>query len=212
MKRHVLGRYERDTDGCILIDVTAARAEDLYNNFDRSAPYVTRDLDQDLVEYLVGCARELGREPFVIRFTLTDPPDDSRVQRIQRSVVGYFRYLGQLERQRLLHTARRSLMLVGLGVGLLLVSFWIQQSAHPETSTLRDLFLEGLTVAAWISLWEAFATFIVEWPTRIKDLRLHRRLAAARLVFGTPARPGEQGEGGGESGLQDPGEVLVVGE
>ena len=56
MKRHLLSRYERGVDGSILIDVTATRTEDLYSDFDRSAPYVRRDLDQDLVDYLVYCA------------------------------------------------------------------------------------------------------------------------------------------------------------
>jgi hypothetical protein len=49
----------------------ARRVEDLYNDFDKSAPYIRRDLDQDLADYLIGCARELGRVTFKILFTLS---------------------------------------------------------------------------------------------------------------------------------------------
>ena len=51
-----LERYERTSDGKLIIDVSAARVEDLYSNFDRSAPYVRRDLDEDLADYLIACA------------------------------------------------------------------------------------------------------------------------------------------------------------
>lgn len=80
MRRNVLNRYERQGDGSIIIDVSAARVEDLYNNFDRNAPYVRRDLDPDLAEYLEDCARELGRTRFVIRMTLGALPEAAQGQ------------------------------------------------------------------------------------------------------------------------------------
>lgn len=100
MKRDVLSRYERNADGSILIDVSATRTEDLYSDFDRSAPQVRRELDQDLVVYLIDCARELGHEAFAIRFTLDDPPDDRKLSSIRRSVNGFFLYLAKAERQK----------------------------------------------------------------------------------------------------------------
>jgi hypothetical protein len=59
MKKSVLNRYERSPEGLILIDVTAEKAEDLYSDFDRSAPYIRRDLDPELVDYLIY--DEIGR-------------------------------------------------------------------------------------------------------------------------------------------------------
>ena len=98
MRRDVLGRYERGEDGSTFIDVAAARAEDLYNDFDRTAPYIRRDLDQDLVDYLIDCARELGSRAFVIRFTLGQAPEPDTLSRIRQSVKGFFLYLAEVER------------------------------------------------------------------------------------------------------------------
>lgn len=75
MRSDVLSRHERDPNQTILIDVAAGSVGDLNNDFDRSAPYIRRDLDQDLVDYLIECARELENEPNAIPFTLTNPPD-----------------------------------------------------------------------------------------------------------------------------------------
>ena len=70
MKRRMLDRYERTSDGRIIIDVSAPRIEVLYNDFDKNAPFIRRDLNQDLVDYLVAGARELKREAFILKFTL----------------------------------------------------------------------------------------------------------------------------------------------
>lgn len=183
MKRNVLRRYERTVDGSILIDVSAARAEDLYSDFDRSAPYVRRDLDPDLVDYLIACARELGHEPFAIGFTLTDPPDDRKLSRIRRSVNGFFLYLAEVERHKIHQMIRRSAVLFCIGLAILFTSVWVNRALGAERSVVANVFAEGLTVAAWVSLWEALATFLIEWFPLRRDIRLYRRLADARLIF-----------------------------
>lgn len=182
MKRDVLSRYEQAPEGTILIDVAATRVEDLYNNFDRNAPYIRRDLDQDLVDYLIDCARELGKAPFAIRFTLAHVLDDDRIARIQRSVQGFFLYLVELERQEVSEMIRRSLILFSIGVAIMFISVWVNHLVS-EHSVVGNVFAEGLTVAAWVSLWEALATFLIEWFPKRKNILLYHRLADAQLVF-----------------------------
>ncbi len=183
MRRTVLSRYEIAPDGRIIIDVAAARVEDLYNDFDKSSPYVRRDLDQDLVDYLIACARELGREPFVIRFTLGQPPDEPRLARTRRSINGYFLYLAELARQRVLQMFRRSAILFVVGLAILFLSVLVNRWLGTERSVVANVFAQGLTVAAWVSLWEALAVFFIEWFPHRKDLSLYLRLAAAELLF-----------------------------
>jgi hypothetical protein len=189
-----LNRYERAPDDSIIIDVAAIRAEDLYNDFDKNAPYIRRDLDQDLVDYLIGCVREVGAEPFVIRFTLTHPPDETRLARIRRSVKNYFFYLIETEKQKMLRMFRKSAILLCIGLAILFASVWVNQWLGVERSVIANVFAEGLTVAAWFSLWEALAVFIIEWLPHRKTILLYRRLAQAPLAFKSdiekPARNG----------------------
>lgn len=184
MKRTALGRYDRDAAGCIVIDVAATRAEDLYNDFDKSAPFTRRDLDPDLVDYLIACARELRGEPFVVRFSLQSPLAEGTGERIRRSVKAYFHYLVDGERGRTLAMLRRSALLLGIGLGLLWISLSVNRALGPSPSVGEKVLSEGLTVAAWVSLWESLAIFLIEWFPHRRSIRLYRRLATAEVVFG----------------------------
>lgn len=183
MKPNRFARYDRADDGRIIIDVTTPRIEALYNNFDKSAPFVRRDLDPDLVEYLVDCARELGDESFLIRFTLEQAADEARLSRIRSSVDGYFRYLAESERRGIGRMFHRSAILFAIGIAILFVSVWLNQWLGAERSVVANVFGEGLTVAAWVSLWEALAIFLIEWFPHRRSIRIYQRLATAPLQF-----------------------------
>jgi len=183
MKRTVLARYERAVDGRIIIDVAAKRMKDLYNNFDKSAPYIRRDLDQELGEYLIDCAKELRREIFVVRFTLGHPPDDGKQSRIRRSINAYFLYLAESEQQKIMQMFRRSAILFCIGLAILFLAVSLNQVLGAERSVVANVFAQGLTVAAWVSLWESLAIFLIEWFPHRKNTLLYRRLADSELVF-----------------------------
>lgn len=190
MKRDVLNRYERDEQGNIILDVAARRVEDLYNDFDKSAPYIRRDLDQDLADYLIGCARELGRTPFTIRFTLANAPDEAKSLRIRRSVNTYFLYLAETEFQKILQMFRRSAILIAIGLCILFAAVSLNRLLGPERSVTANVFAEGLTIAAWVSLWEAIAIFLVEWFPHRKNVVLYQHMAHAQIVFRSKADSG----------------------
>lgn len=191
MKRSVLNRYERDDEGNIVVDVSATRVEDMYNDFDKSAPYMRRDLDQDFAEYLIGCARELNRVPFIIRLTLASPPDEPKLSRIRRSLNTYFLYLSETEIRKIFHMFRRSAILFTIGLGILFASVWLNRTLGSERSVTANVFAEGLTVAAWVSLWEALAIVLIEWFPHRRNVVLYRRLAHAKLVFRATVNAGD---------------------
>ena len=43
------------------------------------------------------------------------------------------------------------------------------------------MIVEGLTVAAWVSLWEALATFLIKWMPIRKRLLLYERIATCAI-------------------------------
>ncbi len=187
-----LNRYERDADGGILVDVSANRAEDLYNVFDRSAPYSRRDLDQSLVNYIIECARELRDEPFSIRVSLASYPDPSMLSRVKQGVRNYFVYRAEVERREHTQLIRRSLLFFVIGVSILLLSISLRQWLGPSPSAIASVLGEGLTVAAWVSLWESLAGFLINWIPKRKNVALYQRLAAAELVFSSHDRPAQR--------------------
>jgi len=183
LRRNLFSRYERDGQGNIILDVSARRVEDLYNDFDKCAPYVRRDLDQDLADYLIDSARELGKITFIIRFTLAAPPDEPRSLRIKKSLNTYFLHLAEREIQKILLMFRRSSILFAIGLAILFAAVSLNRMLGPERSVTANVFAEGLTIAAWVSLWEALATFLIEWFPHRKNIVLYRRLAHAQIIF-----------------------------
>ena len=188
MKDVIVNRYERDSQGRFIIDVAADGIEDLYHAYDKCAPYVRRDLDPELVDYLTDCARELDTRPYVIQFSLVRTVDNDSLQRISRSISVYFGYLAEKEISQARRMVRKSIILLILGIFILFLAVWFNQLLGTDRPVVVDVFAQGLTVAAWVSLWEAIATFLLEWFPLRKNLGRYRQLAGAKLIF--RARPG----------------------
>nr|WP_320115774.1 hypothetical protein [uncultured Desulfuromonas sp.] len=189
MSQIVLNRYEQTDNGDFVIDVATDRVEDLFSNFDKRAPYIRRDLDQAFVDYLIDCAREIGKDPFIIRLELTHPADDNKRQRIVKSISSYFLYLKELEKDLLRHMFRRSAILVNIGLAILFLAVFLNQWLGEERSVVANVFAEGLTVAAWVSLWEALAVFLIEWLPHRKTIALYQSISSTSVTFSQPTDP-----------------------
>ncbi len=95
----------------------------------------------------------------------------------------YFRYLELLQWRKLRKMLWKSLLLFGLGMFLLTVSIILQGSTELLSDMMQDLIIEGLTVAAWVSLWSSFAILIFEFTGTIADIRIDRRIAGREVIF-----------------------------
>jgi hypothetical protein len=51
------------------------------------------------------------------------------------------------------------------------------------SGVMRELATEGLTIAAWVSLWSAFAGLIFELAGIVGNIRIFRRIASREVVF-----------------------------
>ncbi|MCB1746773.1 MAG: hypothetical protein H6977_08215 [Gammaproteobacteria bacterium] len=176
-------RYARLDDGRVVFDVAVDGVEDLFNNFERGMPYGRRDLAPDVADYLAECAHETGVLPFVLRIRFARPPPPVDARRIEHAVSSFFVYLATTERTAMASMARKSLVLFLLGLTLLFAAVGLNQWLGAERSVVGDVFGEGVTVAAWVALWEALATFIVEWSPHRRALATYRRLAAAEVLL-----------------------------
>jgi hypothetical protein len=179
----IASRYERDAEGNVVIDVSAGGIEDLYHYYDRSSPHVRRDLDPELADYLIDCARELHGQPFVIQYSLQRPPDQESRSRIANSINVYFLYLAARAQQVIRGMLRKSAVLLLTGLALLSLTVWLSQWLGDARSLAADVFVQGLTVAAWVSLWESLATLLIEWLPQRREVNLFTRIARSRLAF-----------------------------
>ena len=189
MDTHILDRYSRTEEGLVIIDIAANRVEELYSDYDNTAHFLKKDLEPDLVDYLVESARELGKEPFGIRFSFAKPVDEESTSRVCQSITTYFTYLGHLETRELTRMFRTSFILLLAGLAILTLAVRVNLYTEHSETVIARVFAEGLTVAAWVALWNSLATFLLNWAPHHRLRRLCARIAAAPVLFSmnTPA-------------------------
>ena len=183
MKKRIIDRYARNAAGELMIDITAERVEDLYDDYDKRSPYHKKELYQGLVDYISDSVSEIGKERFVIRFIFSERLDGELTARVKKSFQNYFLYLRELEYRELGRMSRTSLILFVIGVSFLSLSVWVNRIIGADDTVIYRVFAEGLTVAAWVSLWESLATFLINWVPHRRDIRLFGRIASAHLEF-----------------------------
>ena len=185
MKEDIFSRYESHSSKRLAIDVSVGKIEELFEDFDSAASYVKKDLDQDFVEYLIDSVREIGGYDFVIRINLPMNVQERHRKRLRKSIKSYFRYLELLERRKVRKVLWKSFLLFCLGMFLLTISMTLRGNMEHLSGMMQELMVEGLTVAAWVSLWSAFASLIFELTGTISDIRIYRRIAGREVVFKT---------------------------
>ncbi len=182
-KRRILERYARTHDGRVVIDIAAEKIADLYDDFDKHASYLKKELDPELADYIIDSVREIGREPFLVQISLAAPMDASAVCRVQTSLHNYFLYLKELEAREMRRLLRTSMILLVVGAALLTAAVWLNSLPAVREVVLSSVIAEGLTIAAWVSLWEALAMFLVNWTPHRRLIRMYERIAEADVQF-----------------------------
>lgn len=184
-RKAILSRYARTDDGKVIVDIATSRIEDLYNRLDRAAPYSQKDLDGNIASYLLECAREVGPSPFVIRLSLFQEPTPQLINWIRNSICSYFLYWKDAELRRMGRMLRSSFLLLMLGGSIMLSVIWINRTFPVHQGVLTVALMEGLTVAAWVALWESLATFLVVWLPKRNEIKLLDRIAHAPVLLAT---------------------------
>ncbi len=183
MKRGIIDRYPLDERGLRVVDIAAQRVSDLYDDFDRNAPFVRKELDVDLVEYLIESGRELGRIPFLINFTLAEPLDEALKERVRSSVPNYFTYLLAKNRRELQAMLRTSFILLAVGAAMLAGSIYLGHAVDDSDPVAWRIVAEGLVIASWVSLWEALAGLLLNWRPTLRERLVYRHLQKAGITF-----------------------------
>ncbi len=169
------------------IDIRIGAVEQLFDNRD-PAPFRERDLDPDLVEYLIDAAEDLAPSgPFRIVFWFTGPkpPED-----VAPAFRAHFEYeLERLERHRRRQRRTGTVALI-LGAGLLVALLSVAQLlARFPGGSVREAIREGLVILSWVALWRPVDTLIYDWLPVRRQRRLMTCLHSAPIDVRTGKGP-----------------------
>lgn len=172
MDPHPRYRFE---DGMHSIDVRVANMEQLFDNRD-PVPFRERDLDPDLVEYLVAAAEDLSRHgAFRILLWCSGV---AKLDGVDAAFRAHFEYeLTRLARE---NRRRRGIGAVTLVIALVMLGVLLtvaQLIGSFVAGSVGAAIREGLTIFSWVVLWRPVEVLVYDWipPRRRRSLmqRLH---------------------------------------
>jgi hypothetical protein len=171
-------RYRLE-DGKPCVDVRIASLDHMFDNRD-PAPFRERDLDPDLVEYLLALGHDLAvHRGFRIVFWLERTCQPGEIEAAYRA---HFEYeLARLERRR--RRARRAgqiALLLGAGLIVALLSL-SQLAVQAVPGSLGAALREGLVISSWVVMWKPVELLIYDWIPVWDERRTLRRLLAAPI-------------------------------
>jgi hypothetical protein len=171
-------RY-RVENGEPCVDVRIVNIEQLFDNRD-PAPFRERDLDPDLVEYLLAAGEDLASHAtFRMVFWLEKPCQPGEIEAAFRAHFAY--ELDRLERRRRRQrrTGQVALLLGGTLIIALLSLAQLVGSAIP--GSIGAALREGLVISSWVVMWRPVEILIYDWIPVRRERRVMERLLAAPI-------------------------------
>jgi len=170
-------RYRRE-NGTACIDVRLNTLDQLFDNRD-PAPFRERDLDPDLVEYLLAAGEDLAAAgAFKVVFWLAQPCVPEEVQTGYRA---HFEYELERLRRRGRRQRRTGQVALFLGVTLLVILLSLSQLISNDSSRVVLALREGLAILSWVVMWRPVEALIYDWLPIRRERKIMERLLAAPI-------------------------------
>ncbi|MBN2793985.1 MAG: hypothetical protein JXR88_01165 [Clostridia bacterium] len=162
------------------VDIDLDSYRDVYSEWDYS-PMINRDLDEDLIEYILGCSYEIGlKRQMTTVFHI--PKEIINPKREERSRIGmrhYFAYQIRKTKGQMFRILRTSLTYFLMGVVFLAMAISIKKVDQILFSTLK----EGLYIGAWVVLWEMFYLWFFKMGELRLNIRHFKRLEEMKIIY-----------------------------
>lgn len=160
------------------VDIELNDYRDVYSEWDYS-PFINRDLDEDLLEYLMECSLEIsGKHRMIVNFFLPEfLYDKQREERSREGIRHYFSYRERKTKNGRWTLIRNSIILGLIGTFFLITSYFIE--FYIQEMVALKLLSEGLMIGAWVAIWEIFSIVffqVNEINTKLKHYKILKDL------------------------------------
>lgn len=180
MEEEILkNRYEFSPNGKAIIDVTVSEIGDLFNSFDKRAIYTRRELDQDFVEYITDCVKELGTVDFEIMINIENEFNIMQENTLRKAVKNHFSYLYSIEHKKIRVEFKKFSFLFMLGVFLAVLVYKMNISENEAVDLWVGILSEGIIVAMWVAFWEAITSLIFGFRPYYSNRQMYQRIVNA---------------------------------
>ena len=165
-----------------IVDIQLEDYRDAYCDWDFS-PFVNRDLDEDLTEYLLECSYEITlKHPLVMNFHILNQAQNP--VREEKTLVGmrnYFKYQMRKIHNQKIRVFKDMTMFLVVGTMLLVIGFYLNELK--AENLLLSVLSEGLSIGGWVMLWEMFSAWFFDLKRVRRKIKHFQRLFDSWIVF-----------------------------
>lgn len=175
-------RY-RKLEGKHLIEIKVRSPQQLFDARDPS-PFRERDLDDDLVEYVVASAREIPSDDAIRIVIYVSEPEGKELNKIaiRDAIHEFLTYKIEIQHSELRAFLRRAQKFMVLGmVTLIMCLSFAQSMTVPTPPGWIGILREGLVIFGWVSVWKPIELFMFDWYPLYEMRRLFIRLQSAEI-------------------------------
>ena len=181
-RKNKRSRYKH-IDGKRLIEISIKSPSQLFDARD-PAPFRERDLDDDLLEYIVSSAQEISaRVPIKILIYVGEKESSHfPAKSIEGAIRDFLSYQIDLKRTAFRVFLRRAQMYLVLGLIVLFVSIWSAQKLRQyEMPDPLAIVREGLVIIGWVSMWRPIELVLYDWLPMYEVFSLYKRLKETEI-------------------------------
>lgn len=164
----------------VVIDLDAYR--DVYSEWDYS-PFANRDIDDDLLEYIMECSYEIGLKynmvtDFYIPQNIVNPDKE------RKSILGFRHYffyrIRKVKAERVRKIKKLAILLI---IGIAFLSFANLLNIFFDNKFFINLLSEGLFIGAWVAVWEIFHTLFFSVSELHRKINHYERLRKMQINY-----------------------------
>lgn len=163
-----------------LLELSIADPMQLFNSMD-PAPFRERDLDAEVVSYVIDWASEAPLSaPLSMRVSLQQRSASAEHEGILRDAVHEsFRRRAQSSRRRLKNLFRDGRISLLIGLTFLAAAIFVSDylGARISNENYAWLVQESVVIGGWVALWHPLNIFLYDWWPIRAEARLFDRLA-----------------------------------
>lgn len=176
-----LYNYDDNTNEFV-IDVQLEDYRDAYSEWDFS-PFINRDLDDDLTDYLVECSYEIPlKHPMIIEFHILNQEKNSN--REDKSIMGIYNYFSyeirKLKRHRM-RVIRDTLSFFFIGSALLVLGALLEDIL--VESIFEKVLIEGFFIGGWVMIWEMFSAWFFDIKKVTLRIKHFSKLKNSKIIY-----------------------------
>ena len=167
-----------------LLELSIANPMQLFNSMD-PAPFRERDLDVEVVAYIVEWAQDTARDaPLGLQVTLSRGSEIENVAAVLADAVHEsFRQRASANRRKLRRMFRDGRYSLLIGLSFLAVAIFISDYVGGLISNESSAWLvqESVVIEGWVALWYPLNIFLYDWWPIRAEIRLYERLVAMEV-------------------------------